>query len=1237
MMSCFRILRNYLLPVLLVSAILMAGCRGCRESEDSFPQAGEVPAAPLVVATFPEGGAVNMPLNSKITATFNTPMVDTEINTANFTLSQTGGATVAGTVNYVGLIALSSPTVNLLPNTSYTATVNAGVRSSAGGTLAESFTWTFTTGAIADNTAPSVVSTNPISDAVGVPINTIVTVPFDEFMDPLTINSTTFFLTEAPAASIRAQGASLLLSVPGGLVSGTVSYLGKTAYFKPSSPLKLGTTYTAVITSGAKDIAGNALTENYIWSFTGIVGDSAAPTIASTDPASNQTGVAINSKIAVTFSEMMSGGSITNSSFKVEGVSGTVTYDPLTKIATFKPATNLTADKLYTATITTAAQDLAGNAITANYIWSFTTGSTPDTSAPTVLATVPLGGGSNVLTSQKITATFSEGMDAATINGTTFTLKGPGGAAVAGTVTYAGTTATFIPTGGLANSTLYNATIATGAKDLAGNAIAAAKTWSFTTVAAAATVTSTDPINGAASVATNKSLSATFSGVMDSSTINGTTFTLTTAGTPVAGVVSYTGTTATFKPAAALANSTVYNATINTGAKDLAGNAIAAAKSWSFTTGALADTIVPTVTSTSPANAEVNVATNKSVTGIFSEGMDSATINNTTFTLTGPSGALVGGTVSYIGTTATFKPAAALGNSQIYTARITTGAKDMAGNAIAAIKSWTFTTSALADTIAPTVTSVDPADAATVVSTNKSISANFSESIDPATINNTTFTLKTLGGVVVDGSVSYAGTTAVFNPTSLLTNSTTYVANITVGVKDQAGNAMAAARTWSFVTGAAPDSIAPTVTSTNPLNAAINVAANNSVIASFSESMKSATINDTTFTVGRLGGALIGGTVTYDAVAKAATFKPTNPLANSTTYVATINTSVEDVAGNRMTAAKSWSFQTVAPSDSVAPQVTMVYPADLARDIGCKESITGTFDENMDSDTILQNLPKVTFTVTGPGLTPVSGVVTYVNRVAKFTPDTDLADNTIFTATIATQASDLAGNKMANPKVWRFTTGQSIPVLGRASSFALMATTSISGTTGSSINGNVGVSPNGLTSITLSPVEINGNIYSGTDLAVVDAMTDLKVAYDTAKIKATNVVTVATKDLGGKTFFPGLYKTGDTFDITNGNLTLDAQGNENAVFIFQMPETLTVAVNRQVILINKAKASNVYWQVGSSATINSTAIFKGNIMANVSITVNNGSAIEGRLLAGAGTAGAGAVVFNASTIVIPAP
>jgi flagellar basal body rod protein FlgC len=923
-------------------------------------------------------------------------------------------------------------------------------------------------------------------------------------------------------------------------------------------------------------------------------------------------------------------------------VAGTVAYVGTT--ATFKPTNLLGNSTVYTATITTGAKDSAGNAMAAAKTWSFTTGSVADTIPPKITSVDPADAATNVATNKDITANFSESMDPSTINNTTFTVKELGGALIDGSVSYDGTTATFNSASLLKNSTTYVANITVGVKDLAGNAMSLAKNWSFVTGAApdtvAPTVTSTDPLFSATDVAPSATISASFSESMNSATITNVSFTVKKqGGALIDGMVTYDSTSkaATFKPAALLVVSTIYEAEIAATVEDQAGNAMESAKTWSFTTADVADLTAPTVTSTRPANNETDVPTNTSVNAVFSENMDSATITNTTFTLSGPSGALVDGTVSYVGTTATFEPSTSLSNSVVYTARINTGVKDLAGNAMAAVKTWSFTTGSAPDAIAPTVTSVDPADAATSVATSKIITANFSENMDPSTLTTTTFMLQELGGALIDGTVSYADTTASFDPTNLLKNSTTYVANITVGVKDLSGNAMTAAKSWSFETGAAPDTLAPTVTSTDPLDEATGVVTSKSIVASFSESMNSATITNVSFTVRKLGAALIDGTVTYDSTTMSAKFKPTSPLANLATYVAEISIAVEDLSGNQMTAAKTWSFETVAPSDSIAPQITEVYPADLAEDIGCKEAITATFDEDMDSNTILQTNPKATFTLTGPGLTEVSGVVTYVNRVAKFIPDNDLPDNTTFTATIATQAKDLAGNELENPKVWTFTTGQSVPVLGRANSFALMATTKIDGTTGSSITGDVGLSPAGLTSMTLSPVEINGNIYSGTDQAIVDAIADLKVAYDTAKGKATNVVTVPTKDLGGKTFFPGLYKTGDTFDITSGNLTLDAQGNENAVFIFQMPETLTVAVSRQIILINNAKASNIYWQVGSSATLNSTVIFKGNILANVSITVNDGCAIEGRMLAGAGTAGSGAVTFNASTIVTPAP
>jgi len=135
---------------------------------------------------------------------------------------------------------------------------------------------------------------------------------------------------------------------------------------------------------------------------------------------------------------------------------------------------------------------------------------------------------------------------------------------------------------------------------------------------------------------------------------------------------------------------TVYTATITTGVKDLAGNNLAVNKQWSFTTGAVPDTTAPTVTSLIPNDQSV-ASINSNVVAVFSEPMDPLTVTNTTFTLKNGS-STVTGTVTYTGKTATFNPAMDLESGVKYSATITTGAKDLAGNPLAVNKSWTFTT-----------------------------------------------------------------------------------------------------------------------------------------------------------------------------------------------------------------------------------------------------------------------------------------------------------------------------------------------------------------------------------------------------------------------------------------------------------------------------------------------------------------------------------------------------------------
>jgi hypothetical protein len=121
-------------------------------------------------------------------------------------------------------------------------------------------------------------------------------------------------------------------------------------------------------------------------------------------------------------------------------------------------------------------------------------------------------------------------------------------------------------------------------------------------------------------------------------------------------------------------------------------------------------------------------------------------------------------------------------------------------------------------------------------------------------------------------------------------------------------------------------------------------------------------------------------------------------------------------------------------------------------------------------------------------------------------------------------------------------------------------------------------------------------------------------------------------NLGGLTLTPGLYKSTSSLEVSSGDLTLDAQGNANAVFIFQMASTLTTTSGRQVILSGGAKASNIFWQVGSSATFGTTSVFKGTIMADQSITLATGATLDGRALARVA-----AVTMDANTVSLPAP
>jgi uncharacterized repeat protein (TIGR01451 family) len=201
-----------------------------------------------------------------------------------------------------------------------------------------------------------------------------------------------------------------------------------------------------------------------------------------------------------------------------------------------------------------------------------------------------------------------------------------------------------------------------------------------------------------------------------------------------------------------------------------------------------------------------------------------------------------------------------------------------------------------------------------------------------------------------------------------------------------------------------------------------------------------------------------------------------------------------------------------------------------------------------------------------------------------------------------------------------------MPPLGTEQSFAVLGGSTVTNTGSSVITGNLGLSPG--TSVTGFPPGIHTGVMHAADAQALQAQTDTTAAYiDLAGQTCT--LDLTGQDLGGKTLAPGVYCYSSSAQLT-GALTLDAGGNANAVWVFKAGSTLTTAVNSSVLLTNGASPCNVYWQVGSSATLGTTTKFVGNIFALTSITLNNGASVSGRVLARNG-----AVTLDNNIVTIP--
>ena len=423
-----------------------------------------------------------------------------------------------------------------------------------------------------------------------------------------------------------------------------------------------------------------------------------------------------------------------------------------------------------------------------------------------------------------------------------------------------------------------------------------------------------------------------------------------------------------------------------------------------------------------PAANATGVAVGANISATFSEPVQGVTPAN--FTVRQGANPVLAGTVTQVGTTNEWalNPTADLAFNTVYTVTLTgnatTGIRDAVNNPLATT-TWTFTTAAAPDTLAPTVTARVPATGATGVAVGADLSATFSEAVQG--VSTGSFTVRAGAAAAVAATVT-AGPGAnqfTLNPTANLAAATVYTATLTGGaaaIRDLAGNPLTNV-TWTFTTAAAGDTTAPTVGSQSPANNATGVAVASNITATFSEAVTGVTTaGNVTVRVGTLAtGTLVPSAVTYNAATRVMTINPTANLAADTRYTVRLTGGIRDAALNALVPT-SWTFLTGA-----VPVITARAPANNATGASLTANLTVTFSE------AVNGVSGTTFVLRRPDGSTFPSVVSRNGTTNQWilNPTGNLLADTRYTVVLTGGTAairDLAGNPLVTP-AWTFLTG----------------------------------------------------------------------------------------------------------------------------------------------------------------------------------------------------------------------
>jgi large repetitive protein len=565
----------------------------------------------------------------------------------------------------------------------------------------------------------------------------------------------------------------------------------------------------------------------------------------------------------------------------------------------------------------------------------------PDTTAPSITSRTPNTGVTGVALGTNVSVIFNEPINPTTINATTFELRNDANALIDSSVTYntATNTATLTPSTPLAGSATYTVSLKGGntdprVKDMAGNALAASATWTFTTTGTisdttAPSIASRTPNTGATGVALGTNVSVIFNEPINPITINATTFELRNAANDlIASSVTYnTATnTATLTPSTSLVGSATYTVSLKGGntdprVKDLAGNALAASAAWTF------ETAVSPVNNTAGLIASYSFDAISGNTITDQSGLGhSGTASNATWTAIGHSG----GAVSFNGTNAWVTVADAPDLS------LTTAMTVEAWVHPAALSGWRTVImkerpGGLAYTLYASDNNAPPAIYANTGATEVSALGSNLLTLNvwthlAGTYDGTTVRLYVNGSLISSKPLS-GNLVSSTSPLRIGGNSIwgEYFSGLIddVRIYNRAlSNSEISTDMTTPVSVPGPDTTGPSITSRTPNTGATGVAQGTNVTVIFSEPINPTTINATTFELRNAADAIIASSVTYNTATNTATLTPSTSLAGSATYTVSLkggNTDprVKDLAGNALAASATWAFTTTAGSSGV--------------------------------------------------------------------------------------------------------------------------------------------------------------------------------------------------------------------------------------------------------------------------------------------------------------------------------